>query len=303
MKKTAAIVLTLSLTAALAAGCGSKESSESPSPSASVAPTTAASTAPSASTAPAQGTYADGVYYAQGDDFDAKTGWKEVVGLKVESGKIVSVNWTAINKDGGIDKKEYSVEGKYGMKAGGASSEWHEQAAKAEAYLLEKQDPAAITFNDEGKTDAISGVSVHVNGLATLAKKALDAGAVEAGPYKDGTYKAEAADFDASSGWKDNVTLTVLNGKILAVQWNGTHKDGGTDKVTRSKSGEYGMKKGGASSEWHEQTAKAEAFVLEKQDPAAITVNGEGKTDAVSGVSIHVGAFVELAKKALEQAK
>lgn len=37
------------------------------------------------------------------------------------------------------------------MKAGGASSEWHEQAAKAEEFLIEKQDPAAITFDAEGK--------------------------------------------------------------------------------------------------------------------------------------------------------
>jgi major membrane immunogen (membrane-anchored lipoprotein) len=300
MKRATAIVLSLSLTAVLAAGCGSNKSSESASPSASVAPT--ASTAPGASTAP-KGQYADGDYYAQADEFDAKTGWKELVGLKVQGGKIVSVDWTGINKDGGIDKKEYSKDGRYGMKKGGASSEWHEQAAKAEQFLLDKQDPTAIPVNAEGKTDAISGVSIHVGGLTTLAKKALDAGPVKAGPYKDGTYKAESADFDKDTGWKDNVTITVLNGKILAVEWNGVNKAGGTDKKTRSKSGEYGMKKGGASSEWHEQAYKAEQYLIEKQDPAAISLTSEGKTDAIAGVSIHVGGFQALAKQALDQAK
>lgn len=292
MKKATAIILSLSLTAAFAAGCSSK-SGESPSPTAS--PVTSASTAPA-------GQYADGVYYAQGDEFDASSGWKEVVGLKVEGGKIVSANWTALNKDGGIDKKAYSLDGRYGMKARGAASDWHEQAAKTEEFLIEQQDSEAITYDAEGKTDAISGVSVHVNGFTDLVQEALEAGPVAEGPYKDGTYNAEG-EFDASSGWKDTVTVTVLNGKILAVEWNGVSKDGGTDKKTRSRSGEYAMKAGGAASEWHEQAYNAEQYLLEKQDPAAITVASDGKTDAIAGVSIHVSGFTELAKEALNQAK
>ncbi len=300
MKKATAIIMSLSLVGVLAAGCGSSNSS---SPSASPAASAPASSAPASSAPAASGKYADGVYYAQADTFDASTGWKEAVGLKVEGGKITSVNWTGMNKDGGIDKKQYSLDGRYGMKAKGkASAEWHEQAAKAEKFLVEKQDPAAIKYNAEGKSDAIAGVSVHVNGLATLADKALKAGPVKAGTYKDGTYKAEGA-VDASSGWKDTVTLTVLDGKIFAVEWNGIHKDGGTDKKTRSREGKYGMKAGGASSEWHEQALKAEQYLLEKQNPDDIKVAADGKTDAISGVSIHVNGFTELAKKALSQAK
>lgn len=304
MKKASALLLSMTLMAGLLAACGGKEAaSPSPSTAPSTAPTTAASTAPSNSTAPAEGKYADGVYYAEAANFDEKSGWKEVVGLKVEGGKITSINWNALNKDGGLDKKESSVEGKYGMKAGGAASEWHEQAALAEAYLIEKQDPAAVALKEDGKTDAITGVSVHVSGLTELAAKALAAGPVEAGPYKDGTYKAEGKEFDAKSGWKEQATVTVLNGKILAVQWNGVHKDGGTDKIERSKSGEYGMKAGGAASEWHEQAAATEKALLEKQDPKAIAVKEDGKTDAISGVSVHVSGFLGLVEEALAQAK
>ncbi|MNE53911.1 FMN-binding domain protein [compost metagenome] len=188
---------------------------------------------------------------------------------------------------------------------GNAQAEWHEQAAKMEQYLIEQQSVEGITLNDEGKTDAISGVSVGVDEFSALVGKALAAGPVEAGAYKDGNYHAEAAEFDANSGWKETVDITVINGKIAAVQWNGVHKDGGTDKVTRSKSGEYGMAaKGGAQAEWHEQALKAEQYLLEVQDPAAIAFNAEdGKTDAITGVSIHVNGFVELALKALETAK
>ncbi|WP_040950727.1 hypothetical protein [Gorillibacterium massiliense] len=307
MKKTVLGVLSTVLVVGMLAGCGGKkDESASSSPSTSAAPaTTAPSTAPSTAptAAPAEAKYADGVYYAEGADFDAKTGWKEVVALKVEGGKITNVNWTGLNKDGGIDKKTYAAQGKYGMKKAGSALEWNEQAAKAEAFLIEKQDPKEIPFDkDKGTTDAITGVSIHVSGFAELAEKALAAGPVQAGPYKDGTYHAEAADFDKDSGWKDTVDVTVLNGKIFAVRWSGVNKDG-ADKVQFSKDGKYGMKKGGASSEWHEQSLLAEKALLEKQDPAAITVKDDGKTDAISGVSIHVAGFTTLAAKALEGAK
>ncbi|MOA26115.1 hypothetical protein D3C78_1468850 [compost metagenome] len=59
------------------------------------------------------------------------------------------------------------------VEKGGAQAEWHEQAAKAEAYLIEKQDPAALTFNEEGKTDAISGVSISLQSYYDLAAQAL----------------------------------------------------------------------------------------------------------------------------------
>ncbi|WP_201769239.1 FMN-binding protein [Fervidicella metallireducens] len=189
---------------------------------------------------------------------------------------------------------------------GKAQSEWHEQAEKAEAYLLEKQDPTAIKYTDaEGHTDAISGVSIHVMGFFKLAEKALANGPVQRGPYKDGTYHAEQENFDAKTGWKETVDLTVINGNIVAANWNAVNKAGGDDKKTQSEKGVYAMKeKGKAQSEWHEQAAKAEAYLLEKQDPTAIKyTDAEGHTDAISGVSIHVMGFFKLAEQALSQAK
>lgn len=125
----------------------------------------------------------------------------------------------------------------------------------------------------------------------------------EGGVYKDGTYTAEEKDF-AESGWKDNVTVEVVDGKIASVVWNSTHKDGGDDKITVSENGDYGMvEQGGAIAEWHEQAAKAESYLLEKQDPSAITLKDDGSTDAVAGVTIHVNGFVQLVEEALAQAK
>ncbi|WP_442603328.1 FMN-binding protein [Paenibacillus sp. KN14-4R] len=261
----------------------------------------AASPSPSSQTA-VQGKYKDGAYYAEGQ-YDEK-GLKGAIVLQVKGGKITDVNWTEVDKKGGPDKKELSKTGKYGMKEKGkAQSEWHVQAEKVEKFLVEKQDVAAIALkDDEGHTDAVSGVSIKVKDFTALAAKALEAGPAKTGPYKDGAYHAEQAAF--TDGWKYTVDMTVLNGNIVAVNWNGVNKDGGDDKKTLDKAGKYGMKeKAKAQGEWYEQAEKAEQFLMEKQDPKAIALKGDGKTDAISGVSITVKDFFELAAEALKNAK
>jgi len=294
MKKISLLFLTTMLVAGLLAGCGGKTETTKPE-------TTTESTTTDKTTAE-QGTYADGTYYAEQPEFT--DGWKYAVTLQVEGGKITSANWTGINEAGGPDKKALSKEGKYGMKdKGKALGEWHEEAEKAEQFLIEKQDPKAITTNAEGKTDAITGVTITVSPFAELAEKALAAGVVEPGPYKDGAYHAEEANFD-DGGFKYTVDLTVLNGNIVAANWDAQAKDGGDTKKKLSKDGKYGMKeKGNAAGEWHEEAQKAEQFLIEKQDPAAFSLNTEGKSDAISGVTITVSPFVDLVTKALEGAK
>lgn len=296
MKKTS-IILSSALLLGLLAGCGAGGNANTAEP-ANEAPAAAGNNAG----APAeQGAYQDGVYFAKGE-VDAESGWQSYVTLTVSAGKITEAKWNAISETAPVDKVTYSKEGKYGMKAGGASSEWHEQAEKTEQYLIEKQDPKAITINEEGKTDAISGVSVHVNEFINLADQALAAGPVEPGIYKDGTYHAEGAEFDASSGWKETADVVVAAGKIIKVNFSGVNEKS-EDKKQYSIDGKYGMKAGGAQAEWHEEAAKAEAYLVENQDPATLTFNEEGKTDAISGVSISLQSYFELVAKALEEAK
>lgn len=298
-KRIAAVLFSLVLVSGMLAACGGGNNEGS-----SGGATNAPAPTPAATPAATQdGKWTDGVYYAEADEFSG-SGWKEVVGLTVENGVITSVNWTGLHKDGGMDKKAFSLAGKYGMTKGGAQAEWHEQAEKAEQFLLEKQDPAAFAVKDDGKTDAVSGVSVTVSEFVELVNKALAAGPVERGPYKDGMYRAEEKEF-GSSGWKYTADITVLNGRIISADWNGIYKDGGDDKDTQSASGAYGMvAKGGAQAEWHEQALKAEQYLLETQDPKAITYTDDaGHTDAISGVSIHVVEFFDLAEEALSSAK
>lgn len=287
LRRILAVGLSLALVAGVFAGCGSKGTSKDE--------------------GAANGKYKDGIYFAQQKSFDEKTGYKYMVTLEVSDGKITKADWNGASVNAGEDKKTLSKTGKYGMKEKGKSiAEWHEQAEKVEKFLVDKQDPAAITLkDDEGHTDAVSGATIKVKEFVELAKEALEKGPVGRGKYKDGPYRAEAKDFDAKSGWKETVDLTVVNGYIVAANWNGVHKDGGDDKKKQSVDGKYGMKeKGGAIAEWHEQAAKAEAYLLEKQDPTDIKYKDEeGRSDAISGATIHVKGFFDLAQEALANAK
>jgi major membrane immunogen (membrane-anchored lipoprotein) len=244
--------------------------------------------------------YTDGLYFAQEDGFNPGNGWKSIVTLEVDGGKIVDVEWNGANVKAGPAKIDVSAAGGYPMvAAGGAQAEWHEQAALVEERLLELQDPAAIVYNSEdGTTDAISGVSIHINEFVELVVKALEAGPVGRGPYRDGVYSAEAAEF-ASNGWKDKVDLTVIAGRIVTAYWNPYNADG-ADKYVTSLEGGYGMlENGGAQAGWYEQADKVVAELLESQDPAGVSIDSEGRTDGISGVSIHVNAFFELVQEAL----
>ena len=121
--------------------------------------------------------------------------------------------------------------------------------------------------------------------------------------FEDGIYFAQEDGFSEKTGWKNMATLEVEDGEIVEAEWNGAHKNAGTDKITRSESGEYGMvENGGASAPWYEQAEKTEQYLLETQDPTKIEYsNDAGNTDAISGVTIHVKEFFSLAQKALQK--
>ncbi len=123
-----------------------------------------------------------------------------------------------------------------------------------------------------------------------------------AAKWEDGIYFAQEDGFSERTGWKYMATLKVEDGKIVEAEWNGANVNGGTDKITRSESGEYGMvEKGDAQAPWFEQAAKAEEYLLKTQDPTDINYTDDaGSTDSISGVSIHVREFFTLAEEALE---
>lgn len=302
MRKLLSLLLVLVMMSSLFIGC-TKNEDEPEATTAAPATTEAATESTEAPTQNVDGALADGIYFATESVFDEASGWKSVVTIEVAGGNIVSADWNGAKNVAGKDKKTTSKDGEYNMVAfGNAQSEWHEQAALVETYLVDNQSLEGINYTDgEGHTDTIAGVSIHVNDFEALVTEALNQGPVGSGPYVDGSFYASAADFDESSGWKDNASFTVINGFVVSAYWNGEHKDSAKDKKTTSIDGEYNMVKfGNAIAEWHEQVQLIEGFIMDAQDIEMITLVDDAHTDAVTGVTIAVNGFVNLAKEALK---
>lgn len=119
----------------------------------------------SSSSSDSQGQYKDGEYHAEAEDFDEKTGYKATVDVKVENGKIASIKWDGVDKDGN-SKRKLSEEGKYGMvEKAKAQAEWHEQAKLVEDQVISSQELE--------KVDAITGVSINTDEFFNLIQEAL----------------------------------------------------------------------------------------------------------------------------------
>jgi major membrane immunogen (membrane-anchored lipoprotein) len=108
---------------------------------------------------------------------------------------------------------------------------------------------------------------------------------------KDGKFKAEASDFD-DKGWKPFVEVEVKEGKITAVTFDYTNKDGKfkSEDANYNKNMEAKVKTGPAK-----YTKELEDALVAKQD---IT-----KVDTVAGATHSVENFKVLGAKALENAK
>jgi major membrane immunogen (membrane-anchored lipoprotein) len=120
--------------------------------------------------------------------------------------------------------------------------------------------------------------------------------------YKDGVYKAEAPDFN-DMGWKDIIEITIRNGKLDNIDWDGISSDPNIpiNKRQYSQSGLYGMIQGGARAEWCDQADIAEKYVL-TYGIDSFTLDSTGRTDAISGCTIELDQLTELTENCLRQA-
>ena len=238
----------------------------------------------------------DGTYEAKADAPD-NNGFTDVVTVTVKDGKIAEVNWEAVGADGST-KSVLSENGEYVMTEDGLT--WKEQAEALAKAVVENQSLSFLNLDEQGKTDAVSGVSISIGGFTALAEKCLKeaAGITQTLELKDGTYeaKAEAAD---NNGFIDQVTMTVADGKITEVNWEAVGEDGNKKSVL-SENGEYVMTEDGLT--WKEQAEALANALIENQSLDFLQVNEQGKTDAVSGVSISVGGFISLAEKCMNEA-
>ena len=239
----------------------------------------------------------DGTYTASGQP--DSNGYTDQVSITVENGAITAVTWDAVMEDG-TSKSVLSENGEYTMTEDGLT--WKEQSEALCSALIENQSLSFLNPNEEGKTDAVSGVSISVSGFMNLAQQCLEQAAgiepqEETLPLSDGTYTASGQ--PDSNGYTDQVSITVENGAVTAVTWDAVMEDG-TSKSVLSENGEYTMTEDGLT--WKEQSEALCSALIENQSLSFLNPDEEGKTDAVSGVSISVGGFMNLAQQCLDQA-
>lgn len=231
----------------------------------------------------------DGLYFAQ-DQVSSPDGWNNTVTILVKDGKINTVKYDAINQTVTNFKRQLSISNEYHMVDEPEESlKWHEQVELIETYLINHQSFDALTLDENGRTDAITGVTMPITPFIELVQKALNNGAIEKGPYQDGHYYAEQATF--ANGFKYNINLVVINGYISAAHWDAIDEEGQNLKEIETKTEEQ--------LQWEEQANLLENFLISTQDPTTITFNEENQTDTIAGVTIKVDQFIELAIQAL----
>ena len=232
----------------------------------------------------------DGTYYVESEEVD---GNRDTLELTVAGGKVTGIVWDVVNAEG-VGKRILSEQGVYVMTEDGPI--WKEQAEALAAAVIENQSVDFLNMNEAGKTDAVSGVSISVGGFVNVLADALEQAAGKSSVVlADGTYEAEAVAGD----YTDVATMVVSGGKITEITLDSVDADGNKKSVL-AEQGVYVMTEDGLN--WKEQAEALAAAVVAGQSVECLALNAEGKTDAVSGVSIYVGGLVSLIENMIGQA-
>lgn len=240
----------------------------------------------------------DGVYIERAKE--AENGYTSQLIMTVEDGVVTKIVWDSVDAQG-IGKAKLSKEGRYVMKDNGML--WADQAQALAAYVLEHQGTQGLTVDENGKTDVITGVSISIQDFINQTEACLTraSAAKIAAPnvtLSDGNYTVTAQEAD-NSGYKSQVTLTVLNGRIQSVVWDCIDAEGNTKRML-SENGQYVMTENGAT--WAEQANALATYVIEKQGISGLTTDENGKTDVVATVSIGISDFINQVEECLKQA-
>lgn len=135
----------------------------------------------------------DGTYEAQASGSDS-SGFTDQMIMRVEEGKITQVVWESVRADG-AKKSVLSENGEYTMTQEGLT--WKEQSEALAAALVEQQSLDFLKMDQQGKTDAVAGVSISVGGFAGLAEQCLKEAA---GLKGDSPESQEGTQVDGVSG-------------------------------------------------------------------------------------------------------
>ena len=167
-------------------------------------------TAP-AETEPAM--YVDGTYVIEGDFYN---GYKDVVTVVIEGGKIASVGYNAFDENGG-DKETASKNGQYVMTEDGPL--WHEQIEDFTNFIVANQGTSKLALTDAGKTDAVASVSIYIAGVAGMVDEAIAQAVAAAGTVVE-TPEVQApaetpATEDVAATTVDAITNATISSKAF----------------------------------------------------------------------------------------
>jgi hypothetical protein len=227
----------------------------------------------------------------------------------------------------------------YGLKAkSGIGKEWNEQADAFAKYVIGKtvDEVKGIAVNEEGvatDTDLTSSVTIHIGDFITTIEKAVanakDLGAgskdklglavitdiadsTDATADAEGLAQAYSYYAAVTTDTDGKVTSSVLDASQGKVNFDtkGTITTDLTAKVQTKQElkDDYGMKaKSGIGKEWYEQANSFADYVkgktLDGVKGIAVTDEGTAKdADLVSSVTVHIGPFIEVVEKAIENA-
>ena len=216
----------------------------------------------------------------------------------------------------------------YGMKAAGSKYEWNEQAAALCDYAIGKtvEELKSGAVNESGKAadaDLASKASIYIGGyvdaIEAAVKSASTSGAklgdelcfaVNASYGKTQDANAESnglvqldCDFVAVTMNGDVITSCVIDSLQAKVSFDASGALGELGQMlTKGQLGEaYGMKTAGSQYEWNEQIALFCEYVtgktVEQIMDMAVT-EGTSDADIVASVSIYIGGYQSLVKKA-----
>lgn len=229
-----------------------------------------------------------------------ENGFYNQIEIEISQNKITRLIWDAVGEDG-TGKRWLSENGQYSMTENGPK--WYEQADAVAKYVMENQSTNGL-MNDNGTSDAVTSVSIHIGGFIDSLKKCLliakgDTNYISLDELlaaaDDGEYfwKSEQAD---ENGFSDEITMTVKDHKITSLQWDAVNAEG-TGKRQLSENGQYEMTEDGPK--WYEQADTLARYLIDNQSEEGLLLDSGYAGDAVSSVSIYAGGFLDTVKKCL----
>ncbi len=123
-----------------------------------------------------EGNYKEGTYFASTvDDYNGAKNTATAVMYVDENGVIKSLTLDTTYTSGDVGSTKKALGNGYNMKTynPAAAGEWFEQVQKLEDAIVEAQGVDSITVGEDGTTDSVSGCTVKVNALITVAKDVL----------------------------------------------------------------------------------------------------------------------------------